>query len=385
MTEKLTIQLQDLYFDPQNPRLPKHLLGVTDEKKIIEYMVRYGNIVELMQSIGETGYSEAEPLLVVPDTKINGKYIVVEGNRRLAALKLLSNPELTSLRRTVIANVIAAVKYKPTQIPVIIYSKRNDVLDYLGYRHITGVKDWGALEKARYLDQLYSLHIDELGKDKIYSVLAKMIGSRSDYVAKLHTALKLYDHANDQAYYGVEIEEKDFNFSWLTTALSFSGTVSYLGLESPGDSDLDHLNEENFKQLFVWMFDPKKKKIDDSRQITELNKIIEAPKALEKLKSGSSISEAILYTSAPNETFLELLEKAKSALQSCKNMIEQLSYYPQEASDNLEDIRKLCNSIRGGLKANFASDADDETAVVQTFTSEQREFLMKLLSEKQGD
>lgn len=385
MTEKLTIQLQDLYFDPQNPRLPKHLLGVTDEKKIIEYMVRYGNIVELMQSIGETGYSEAEPLLVVPDTKINGKYIVVEGNRRLAALKLLSNPELTSLRRTVIANVIAAVKYKPTQIPVIIYSKRNDVLDYLGYRHITGVKDWGALEKARYLDQLYSLHIDELGKDKIYSVLAKMIGSRSDYVAKLHTALKLYDHANDQAYYGVEIEEKDFNFSWLTTALSFSGTVSYLGLESPGDSDLGHLNEENFKQLFVWMFDPKKKKIDDSRQITELNKIIEAPKALERLKSGSSISEAILYTSAPNETFLELIEKAKSALQSCKNMIEQLSYYPQEASDNLEDIRKLCNSIEGALKANFASDADDETAILQKLTSEQKEFLRKLLSEKQGD
>ena len=385
MTEKSTIQLQDLYFDPQNPRLPKHLLGVMDEKKIIEYMVRYGNIVELMQSIGETGYSEAEPLLVVPATENNGKYIVVEGNRRLAALKLLSSPELTSLRRTVIANVIAEAKYKPTQIPVIIYSKRNDVLDYLGYRHITGVKDWGALEKARYLDQLYSLHIDELGKDKIYSVLAKMIGSRSDYVAKLHTALKLYDHANDQAYYGVEIEKKDFNFSWLTTALSFSGTVSYLGLESPGDSDLGHLNEENFKQLFVWMFDPKKKKIDDSRQITELNKIIEAPKALERLKSGSSISEAILYTSAPNETFLELIEKAKSALQSCKNMIEQLSYYPQEASDNLEDIRKLCNSIEGALKANFASDADDETAILQKLTSEQKEFLRKLLSEKQGD
>lgn len=385
MAEKSTIQLQDLYFDPQNPRLPKHLLGVTDEKKIIEYMVRYGNIVELMQSIGETGYSEAEPLLVVPDATITGKYIVVEGNRRLAALKLLSSPELTTLRRTLISNVLSEVKYKPTQIPVIIYPQRNDVLDYLGYRHITGVKDWGALEKARYLDQLYSLHIDQLGKDKIYPVLAKMIGSRSDYVAKLHTALRLYDHANDEAYYGAEIEEKDFNFSWLTTALSFTGTVSYLGLESPGDSDLSHLNEDNFKQLFVWMFDPKKKKIDDSRQITELNKIIEAPQALEKLKSGSSISEAILYTSAPNETFLELIEKAKSALQSCKNMIEQLSSYPQEASAGLEDIGKLCKSIKGALEENFAVDAENTTDIFQRLTNEQKQILMKLISEKQGD
>ena len=62
------------------------LQGVTDENKVIDYMVKYGNVTELMLSIGETGYSEAEPLLVVKEG--TDKYIVVEGNRRLAALKL---------------------------------------------------------------------------------------------------------------------------------------------------------------------------------------------------------------------------------------------------------------------------------------------------------
>ncbi len=67
--EKLRIQLESLRFDTQNPRLPIHMQGVADEKKVIDYMVKYGNIIELMTSIAEAGYSEAEPLLAVRDPK----------------------------------------------------------------------------------------------------------------------------------------------------------------------------------------------------------------------------------------------------------------------------------------------------------------------------
>ena len=96
--EKITIKLNNLKFDAQNPRLPMRLQGVTDENKVIDYMVKYGNVTELMLSIGETGYSEAEPLLVVKEG--TDKYIVVEGNRRLAALKLLNDSELDELARS---------------------------------------------------------------------------------------------------------------------------------------------------------------------------------------------------------------------------------------------------------------------------------------------
>lgn len=153
--EKITIKLNNLKFDAQNPRLPMRLQGVTDENKVIDYMVKYGNVTELMLSIGETGYSEAEPLLVVKEG--TDKYIVVEGNRRLAALKLLNDSELTKVRIQSINSVVSGAKYIPEEVPCIVYASREDVLDYLGYRHITGVKDWGALEKARYLDQLYQM------------------------------------------------------------------------------------------------------------------------------------------------------------------------------------------------------------------------------------
>lgn len=277
--EKRNLNLKYLKFDAMNPRLPVRLHGITEESKVIDYMVKYGNIVELMLSIAETGYSDAEPLLVVSDA--DDRYVVVEGNRRLAALKLLNNPELTKVRIQSIKEVVSNANYIPKEIPCILYPKREDVLDYLGYRHITGVKDWGSLEKARYLDQLYQIHIKDTKQDKIYSKLAKMIGSRADYVSKLHTALKLYERANDNAYYGANIKEEDINFSWLTTAIGYNDIMNFIGLSStPSNTMLDGLNEENYKKLFTWMFFPRKTVIKDARQISELAKITGSAVAL---------------------------------------------------------------------------------------------------------
>ncbi|MGC5776648.1 ParB N-terminal domain-containing protein [Paenibacillus pabuli] len=380
MAQEEVISLKKLYFDPLNPRLPKSLIGCEDELKVIDYLNRHGNIIELMESIGQIGYSKAEPLLVVPKKDSPGDFIVVEGNRRLAALKLLSNPELTILRKNSIAEAKATAKFIPTDIPVILYNSRDEILDYLGYRHITGVKDWGSLEKARYLDQLYKIHIDRVGRDRIYSVLSKMIGSRPDYVARLHTALKLYELANDDAYYDIEIEENDFNFSWITTALSFSKTIDFLGLSSPGDSSLTNLNKDNYSQLFTWLFDPKKRKVVDSRQISELSKILESKPALEKLKSGSTISEALLFTSAPNEGFYNFIDKAKQNLQNAKNMIETLNTYPENSISVIEDIEKICKSIKGALHENFI--VPKSNAGLDGLTPDQIQQLLKLVKEQ---
>ena len=361
--EKITIKLNNLKFDAQNPRLPMRLQGVTDENKVIDYMVKYGNVTELMLSIGETGYSEAEPLLVVKEG--TDKYIVVEGNRRLAALKLLNDSELTKVRIQSINSVVSGAKYIPEEVPCIVYASREDVLDYLGYRHITGVKDWGALEKARYLDQLYQIHIKSTPQEKIYQKLAKMIGSRSDYVYKLHTALKLYNKANDKAYYGADIKEEDISFSWLTTALGYYGISKYLGILESNEPSLDTLNEENYKKIFTWMFFPGKSVVKESRQISDLAKITEYPLALERLEKGSSIEEALLYTSAPSDAFVDMLKKAKQQLKQAKEGIEQLSEEPPEAKELIEDIERLLKTISGGLEANFGKDNSNSDLLQQ--------------------
>lgn len=354
ITSKEIVNIQQLKFDKLNPRLPKRLQGITDEAKIIDYMLKNGNILELMKSIAETGYSEAEPLLVIQDDE-DKKYVVVEGNRRLTAVKLLNDPSLAKVRITSVDEIVKDANAIPNDIPVIIYSAREDILDYLGYRHITGVKEWGALEKACYLDQLYQVHINEESKPYIYSKLAKMIGSRSDYVSKLHQALKLYNMANDEAYYGANITEGELSFSWITTAIGYSEISHYLNITE----DMDQINKENYKQLFIWMFDPQKKVIGDSREISDLAKIIAQESSLIKLKTGSTIDEAILYTSVPSEAFMEMLKYARKYLKQAKDAIEQLSDEPSGARDILQEITKIVKTINGGLDSNFSEDEKD--------------------------
>ena len=345
------IEIDNLMFDYNNPRLPSNLQGCEKEEIIIDYMVKFGNIIELMNSIVENGYFEAEPLLVVP---LKGDiYKVVEGNRRLAAVKLLNNPSLTSLRVDTIKKLRESMRGEQlSTVPCIVYEAEKDIIDYLGFRHITGVKDWGALEKARYLDQLYQQHINEVDQTGIYSKLAKMIGSRSDYVCKLHTAFKLYKIANDAAYYDLNIKEGDVDFSWITTALGYNAIREYLGFTDKTYS-MEKFDEKSFKKVFMWLFDTEKKVVGESRQISTLAKVIGSNSAKEKLENGANLDEAILYTTEPNEFFVNLLIESKEKMQQALMAIGQLSDAPIEAEDLLKDIDKIRKSIKGALIVNF--------------------------------
>lgn len=379
LTSKARIRIDNLKFDKDNPRLPQKLIGNEKEADVIDYMLRNGNILELMKSIAETGYSDAEPLLVVQDGA-DDKYTVVEGNRRLTAIKLLNNPELAKVRKDSVREILSEAKVIPEDVPVIVYDKREDILDYLGYRHITGVKEWGPLEKARYLEQLYYIHNGEQNKGTIYSKLAKMIGSKANYVYKLHQALKLYDKANDEAYYGAKITEEQISFSLITTALGYNEIVEFLGLNDSQNDILENLNEKNYEKLFLWLFDKESQKVFDSRQISDLAQIVAKPVALEKLENGSSIEEAVLYTEKPAKAFMDMLDNAKKSLKQASEAIAQLSEEPVGAKEILEENEKIIKMIRGGLDNNFAKKESSD--LLSHISQEQILELLKRLEEQ---
>ena len=87
--------------------------------------------------------------------------------------------------------------------------------------------------------------------------------------------------------------------------------------------------------------------------------------ALERLEKGSSIEEALLYTSAPSDAFVDMLKKAKQQLKQAKEGIEQLSEEPPEAKELIEDIERLLKTISGGLEANFGKDNSNSDLLQQ--------------------
>lgn len=339
----MDVSLDQLYFDPKNPRLPGDKRTV-DEQRVLQWMLQNGDLPELMASIANTGYSDAEPLLVTP---CPGGFIVVEGNRRLAALKLLHAPGLAPLRKKTIAEIAASAKHKDiTNIPVICYEERRDILDYLGFRHITGVKPWGAREKAEYLKQLYDLYRTKSEPvEKTLSLISKMIGTKPYYAKRLLDTLTVVEWAEENAFWRNEAvaQNIDSNFSVIHTALSYSGIRDYIGLGDFADGRSDELDANAARHLFDWVCG--NKKINDSRDLKRLNSVISTPAALEILEKGYSLAEASEYSGEALDDFRTFMQLAAAKLEEANRLSSKVQNFDESDKDYAKELAQTAKKI----------------------------------------
>jgi hypothetical protein len=124
------VPVGSLLLDPENPRLPDEL-DTSDQQELLRYFLSNYQPDEIAESMAENGYFSEEPLLVVPD---GDAFVVVEGNRRLAALKLLTSPaDRDALRTPTRWRDLAEVAQDKDldQAPVVRYAARDELLDYL--------------------------------------------------------------------------------------------------------------------------------------------------------------------------------------------------------------------------------------------------------------
>lgn len=351
------IALSSLEFDPQNPRLPQNISGDND-KEVISYLIDEANIPELMMSIGEQGYFDGEPLLVVSR---EGHYIVVEGNRRLCALKLLQSETTAPRAAKKIEEIKRTSPNKPINIPCQIFSSRDDILSYLGYRHITGVNQWDALAKARYLDQLFvkfSTNEPELDDNQLYQKLAKVIASKSDYVAKLLTSLNILRYADDNKILSnIKKNQDELPFSLLTTALGYPNLREYIGVDIR-DQSLSNVKIQELDNFFEWTFGKgdAKSKLGESRNFDKLGRIVSHQLALQKFKDGASIDEADIFTEGPIKTLRTLLEKAKSDLENAQGVISLVNELDSQDLELTLQIKNLATQIHSAIKVRTEED-----------------------------
>lgn len=84
------ISVVSLHLDSRNPRLGRSTDGASS-RELIQYLFEHDKAMEVAESIAARGFFPNEPLLAI---KKADHYVVVEGNRRLAALKALREPGL---------------------------------------------------------------------------------------------------------------------------------------------------------------------------------------------------------------------------------------------------------------------------------------------------
>ena len=144
-----TVEVKNLLFDPHNPRLPSEI--GSSEKEIFRFLVDEIGVDDLLNSIASSGVIEGDPI-IARDAEVPGKFYVIEGNRRLAALKILNGQKIGDGQvepnaPTISANIAASVK----QVTVQTGWEEDQLEAYLGYKHVTATREWSPEAKARFV------------------------------------------------------------------------------------------------------------------------------------------------------------------------------------------------------------------------------------------
>lgn len=151
-----SISVATLQLDEKNPRLGREVRARAP-RDIIQHLFEHDKAMDVAQSIALRGYFPNEPLLTV---KEKDKYVVVEGNRRLAALKALREPGLLEegpLEKQV-ARLSRSIQDLESiaKVPVTIAPSRRATDRQIAGRHIgSPVLAWQAENRASFiLDKL---------------------------------------------------------------------------------------------------------------------------------------------------------------------------------------------------------------------------------------
>jgi hypothetical protein len=303
-------KIGELELDRQNPRLPPNLAD-TSADGLLSTLAKEYDLTELGQSMADHGYFSEEPMVVVVEDGLN---IVVEGNRRLAALKLLENPasapasyrkrweELSRNRKVLIR-----------EVPILVYDNRPEVTPYLGYRHITGVLPWGPYQKARYIAQ----QMENAGST--LAEIARTIGSKSATVREHYVTYTLLRQAEED--FDLDVRKPARSFGVLRRALVNPNIRAFIGLSFEGSEDelrrpLPGDKVGPLQELFSFMFGTSTETavLRDSRQLTALGLVLSKPETTEVLRRTRNLDEAFRLAGGEEQLAIDIIDDAEVGL-----------------------------------------------------------------------
>jgi hypothetical protein len=292
--------VDSLFLDPTNPRLGRENTGrEVPQSKVLESMDDW-NLDELALSFIENGYWPQEAVLAIQENLYGKKrLVVVEGNRRLAALKLLQDAvagKPLSRRWEELGHGLARNSDLFTKVPVLRVESRSDVDAFLGFRHVTGIMEWRPAEKAEYIAKL--IEKNHLSYDEV----RKMIGSKAEAVRRNYISYRLLLQMEDEEEISVKnVEER---FSVLFLSLRTVGVQRYLHIDIKADPDraAQPVPRGRLKALAYfaqWLFGNEDNKVEplvqDSRQVDDFGQILENEEAVRYLERTKSPSFDVAY------------------------------------------------------------------------------------------
>jgi hypothetical protein len=334
-----------LDFDPSNPRLAEDGIKDPTESQIIVSLAEMADLSEVVESIAANGYIDIEPIIA---QRIGDRWRVLEGNRRLAAIRILQKPALA--KGTGIAVPEISPENLETLKEVTVYAVANpdQAREYIGFKHINGPHKWDAIAKARFAADWYR---KERNSGLTIERIARRLGDGHDTVVRLVNGMFVLDQAEQAKIYDIKdrYPGKRFAFSHLYTALTRPGYREFLGLpvewrsDDPKPNPVPKRNLENLKQVLLWLYGSRSDQIkpvinSQNPDLKFLAEVLANPRARLVMMTRNNLREAYAQVERKGARFEAALVGAK---QEAELAMSQITGYDPEDSTLLEIGRDL--------------------------------------------
>jgi len=200
--EAKEIPIDQLLLDPNNYRLQDldGFVPPAEDRYHLEQVQKAtmqrlrDSLKELQNSIMSNGFLAIERIVVTPYTHAEGKYLVIEGNRRVAALRALKEQNE--------AGVPIPPKIITTfgAVPCIVAEQDEEFPFFketlMGIRHVGGIKQWGGYQRAKLIADLLDIHSLDAGE------VGNKLGLSVQEVNRRYRAFKALQQMQDNEEFG---------------------------------------------------------------------------------------------------------------------------------------------------------------------------------------
>ena len=363
-TELQYAELNNFYLDAKNPRLGRPQKGASlSQKEILEIMGNW-DLGELAMSYLENGFWKHEALLVVKE-ELDGeqRFVVVDGNRRVAALiylrQAINGEEIFKEWSPLVENKSVPEKLFE-KIPYIQIHSRQEVESFQAFHHhVTGIKQWFPAQKSEYIAKL----IDEQGMS--YENVRRMIGSSISRVRHHYISYRLFLQMED-CLEDFSVKNAEFRFITMSLSIQTLGVQKYLGLDIFADPDdartpipknrLDAL--ANFAR---WLFGTQQHPplFTSSQSAADFGRLLENPQAVQYLENNKQARFDVAWRLAyGDEEIIQLIDEARNKIAICLSHIHHHKDSPemQRAVERLLINSKELLSQFPNIHSEFSED-----------------------------
>ncbi|WP_338507625.1 ParB N-terminal domain-containing protein [Erwinia aphidicola] len=351
--EKVSPDLLSL--DPRNPRLynGKNFSENAEVADLVKELANSADLEELIQSISENGYLSIEPLIIMLR---KNKYIVLEGNRRLAAIKLLKDPDLARKCRVVVPKKISAeVLHSLKEVAVYLVEDESDARSFIGFKHVNGPHKWDSFAKAQFA---YKWFVNERKTGLTIDDITNKLGDSNNTVRSIVSAMFVLDQAKNQDVYDIHTDRLSpkFSFSHLYTALNRSEYREFLGLERDWnitllENPVPRENLDRLKDVLSGLYGYKKDNkpaliSSQNPDLKHFGEVLANEASYDAYKSGiDNLSELHKQAGDPLQHIKDAFLEINKQLDTISSVLDRTERLDESTKNYIEQFKKKTNKV----------------------------------------